>query len=137
MVHSANDRTSQKLQDRILEHVPKSIRSCSSSRKTYFLLVGANFPPSLIPCILVLIQPLDFNYYKILPVLNIVMTADFLFLFKAVFLPTYLLLKSVSSKLLTPLSAYKKNSCTHRKDCAQKTLSHWSFFSQSLLGFFL
>ena len=60
----------------------------------------------------ILIQPLDFIFYKILPALNIMMTADFLFLPKAAHLFIYLLLKPLSSKLLTPLSADKKNSCT-------------------------
>ena len=61
-------RTSQRLQDRIKQHVPKSIRSCSFSQKRllYFLLVGANLPPRLIPSLLPLIQPLDFIFYKIL-----------------------------------------------------------------------
>ena len=49
----------------------------------YFLLVGANLPPRLIPSLLPLIQPLDFIFYKILPALNIMMTGDFLFLPKA------------------------------------------------------
>ena len=53
-------RTSRRLQDRIKQHVPKSIRSRSSSHKRYFLPVSANLPPSL----LLLIQPLDFILYK-------------------------------------------------------------------------
>ena len=63
-------RTSQRLQDRIKQHVSKSILSCSSSLK-HFLLVGANLPPRLTPNLLLLIQPLDFIFYKILPALNI------------------------------------------------------------------
>ena len=101
--------TSQRLQDRIKLHVPKSIRSCSS-KNAYFLLAGANLPPRLIPSLLLLIQPLDFIFYKILPALNIMMTADFLFLPKAAHLFIYLLWKLLSSKLLTPPSADKKNS---------------------------
>ena len=105
-------RTSQRLQHRIKQHVPKSIRSCSSSQNAYFLLVCANLPSRLIPSILLLIQPLDFIFYKILPALNIMMTADFIFLPKAAHLFIYLLLKPLSSKLLTPPSDYKKNSYT-------------------------
>ena len=104
--------TFQRLQDRIKQHVPKSIRSCSSSRNAYFLLVGANLLPGLIPSLSFLIRPLDFIFYKILPVLNIMMTADFLFLPKAADHFIYLLLKPLLSKLLIPLSADKKNSCT-------------------------
>ena len=81
-------------------------------KNAYFLLVGANLPPGLIPSLLLLIQPLDFIFYKILPVLNIMMTADFLFLPKAAHLFIYLLLKPLSSKLLTPPFADKKNSYT-------------------------
>ena len=105
-------RTSLGLQDRIKQHVSKSIRSCSSSQKRFFLLVGANLSPRLMPSLLLLIQPLDFIFYKILPALNIMMTADFLFLPKAAHLFIYLLLKPLLSKLLTPPSADKKNSCT-------------------------
>ena len=109
-------RTSQRLQDRIKQHVPKSIRSCELLPKNaYFLLVGANLPPRLIPSLSLLIQPLDFIFYKILPALNIMMTADFLFLPKAAHLFIYLLLKPVSSKLLTPPSADKKNSFAARR----------------------
>ena len=104
--------TSQRLQDRIKQHIPKSIRSCSFSQNAYFLPVGANLPPRLIPSLLLLIQPLDLIFYKILPALNIMMTADFLFLPKAAHLFIYLLLKPLSSKLLTPPSADKKKSCT-------------------------
>ena len=54
----------------------------------------------------------------------------------AALLSIYLLLKSLSSKLLTPPSADKNNSCTQLKDCSPMTLSHWSFSSKSGLGFF-
>ena len=100
-------RTSQRQQDRIKQHVLKSMHSCSS-KNAYFLLVGANLPPRLIPSLLLLIQPLDFIFYKILPALNIVMTADFLFLPTAAHFFIYLLLKPLSSKLLTAPSADKK-----------------------------
>ena len=104
--------TSQRLQDRIKQHVPKSIVLALLPKNAYFLLVGTNFPPRLIPSLLLLIQPLDFIFYKILPALNIIMTADFLLLPKAAHLVICLLLKPLSSKLLTPPSADKKNSYT-------------------------
>ena len=78
----------------------------------YFLPVGANLQPSLIPSLLLLIQPLNFIFYKILPVLNITMTVDFLFLPKTAHLSIYLLLKPLLSKLLTLPFADKKNSFT-------------------------
>ena len=104
-------RTSQRLQNRINNMSP-NLSVLAFSKNAYFLLVGANLPPRLIPSLLLLIQPLDFIFYKILPALNIMMTADFLFLPKATHLFIYLLLKPLSSKLLTPPSADKKNSCT-------------------------
>ena len=104
--------TSLRLQDRIKLHVPKPIALAHFSRNTYFLTFSANLPPSLIPTLMLLIQPLDFIFYKILPVLNIMMTVDFLFLFKAAVLSIYLLLKPLSSNLLTLPSADKNNSCT-------------------------
>ena len=81
-------------------------------RNAYFQPVGANLLPRPIPCFLLLIQPLDFTCYKILSVLNIMMTVDSLFLPKVALLSIYLLWKPLSSKLLTPPSADKKNSCT-------------------------
>ena len=45
--------------------------------------------------LLLLIQPLDFMLYKILPVLNILMTVNSLFLLKAALFSIYLLLKSL------------------------------------------
>ena len=66
-------------------------------RNAYFLPVSANLSPSL-TSILHLIQPPDFSFYKILPVLNIMMTMDSLFLPKD---STNLLLKTLSSKLVT------------------------------------
>ena len=79
-------------------------------RNAYFLLVNANLPPRLIPSLLLLIQPLDFIFYKILPVLNTMMAADSLFLPKAPILSICLLLKPLSSKLLTLPSSDKKHS---------------------------
>ena len=46
--------------------------------------------------LLFLIQPLDSTFYKILSVLNIMMTVDSLFLPKAALLSIYLLLKPLS-----------------------------------------
>ena len=65
------------------------------------------------------------------------MTVDFLFWPKAALVSIYLLLNPLLSKLLTPLSADKKNSCT-----ALKIVYYWRsriglFFSQSWLSFFL
>ena len=131
-------RTSQRLQDRIKHHVPNLSVLALLPKNAYFLLVGANLPPRLIHSLLLLIQLLDFNFCKMLPVLNIMMTVDSLFLSKAAFLSIFLVLKPLLSKLLTPPSADKKNSCkVQLKNCALMTLSHWSFFSQSRLGFFL
>ena len=84
-------------------------------KNAYFLLVGANLPSRLIPSLSLLIQPLDFIFYKILPALNIMMTADFLLLPKAAHLFIYPLLKPFSLKLLTQPSADKKNSCTAKR----------------------
>ena len=53
-------RTSQRLQDRIKQHVPKSIRSCSSSQKRLLSARRCKSSPRLIPSLLLLIQPLDF-----------------------------------------------------------------------------
>ena len=121
---------SVKLQDRIKQHVQLQDRikqqGCRTEsnnmspnlfvlallpKNAYFLLAGTNLPPRLIiRSLLLLIQPFDFIFYKILPALNIMMTADFLFLPKAAHLFIYLLWKLLSSKLLTPPSADKKNS---------------------------
>ena len=95
-------RTFQRLQDRFKQHLPKSIRSCSAFHKRLLPAVGVNLTPTPIPCLLLLIQPLEFTFYKILSVLNIMMTVDFLFLPKAALLSIYLLLKPLSSKLPTP-----------------------------------
>ena len=104
--------TSQRLQDRIKQHVPKSIRSCSSSQKRLLPARCCKSSTQTNTSLLLLIQPLDFIFYKILPALNIMMTADFLFLPKAAHLFIYLLWKLLSSKLLTLPSADKKNSYT-------------------------
>ena len=97
----------QRLQDRIKQHVPKSIRSCSSSQKR--LLPARRCKSSTQTNIQSLASAFDFIFYKILPALNIMMAADFLFLPKFAHLLIYLLLKSLSSKLPNPPSADKKN----------------------------
>ena len=105
--------TSQTLQDRIKQQVSKSILSCSSLPETHsFCSFFPNFPHHLIPIRWLRIQQLDYIFYKILPVNNIMMTVDFVFLPKNAVLSVYLLLKPLSSKLLTPPSADKVNSCT-------------------------
>ena len=60
-----------------------------SKRQGISLLVSANFPPSLISSLLLLIWPLEFIFYKILPALNIMMT-DSLFLPKTTLISIYL-----------------------------------------------
>ena len=125
-------RTSQSLQDRIKQLVSKFIRSCSFLFPTnaYFQLVGANLPSRLIPSLFLLIQPLDFIFYKILSVVNIMMTVGSLFLPKAVMLfKPYLCFLSHFYQNSYPVPSDKKNSLM--------TLSHWSFSRQSRLGFFL
>ena len=105
-------RTSQGLQDRIKQHVPKSIRSCSSSQKHLLsacpckssTLTNTQSLASDSAIGLHLLQnPTCASHYD---------AVDFLFLPKAAHLFIYLLLKPLSSKLLTPPSADKKNSCT-------------------------
>ena len=59
-------------------------------RNAYFLPVSANFPPSLIPSLLLRIQTLDFIFNKILPVLYITMTVQSLFLHKTARSPFHL-----------------------------------------------
>ena len=105
-------RTSQRLQDRIKQHVSKSIRSCSSSQKRVLPARRCKSFTQTVTQSLASDSRLDFIFYKVLPALNIMMTADFLFLPKAAHLFICLLLKPLSSKLLTPPSADKKNSYT-------------------------
>ena len=103
---------SQRLQDRIKQHVLKSIHSCSSSQKCLLPAYRCKCSTILIPILLLPIQPLDYIFYKILRVRNIMKTVDCLMLPKAAHLSTYLLLKPLLSKLLTPPSADKNNSRT-------------------------
>ena len=71
------------------------------------------FPQQIfVELLLLLIQPLNFNFNKILSELNIMMTVDFLLLPNAALLSMYLLLMPLLSKLPTPSSADEKNSCT-------------------------
>ena len=105
-------RTSQRLQDRIKQHVLKSIRSCSSSQKR---LLPARWYKSSTQTntqslasdsaigLHLLQNPTYAQHYD---------DADFLFLPKAAHLFIYLLLKPLSSKLLIPPSADKKKSYT-------------------------
>ena len=69
-------RTCQRLQNRIKQDVPKSIRSCSSSQKR--ILRARQCKSSTQPNIQSRASDsaLDFIFYKILPVLNSMMTAD-------------------------------------------------------------
>ena len=80
-------RPSERLQDRIKQHVFKSIRSFSSSQKR-ILTVSANLPLSLMPSLLLLLQPLNFIFYKILPALNIMMTVDFYYCHRRLSVPS-------------------------------------------------
>ena len=62
----AVSHTSQSLHDKIKQHVPKSIRSCSCSQKRILPAVYAKLPLSLISSLLLFIQPFVFIFYKIL-----------------------------------------------------------------------
>ena len=103
-------RTSQRLQDKIKQRVPNPSALALLSRNAYFLPVGANLPPRPILSLLLQIQPLGFTFYEILALLSIMMTVDFLFLPKAALRSIYLLLKPLSSKLLTSPSCRQKES---------------------------
>ena len=105
-------------------------------RNPYFLPICANLPFTVIPSLLLLIQPLDFISFKILSVFILMMTEDLLSLLEVALLSIYLLLKPLLSKLLTPPIADKKIRVLF-KECALMTFFHWSFSSQSRLGLFL
>ena len=94
-------RTSQRLQDRTKQHVPKSIRSCSSSQKRLLPARRCKSFTQTNNQSLASDSAIGFHVYKILSALNMMMTANFLFLPKAAHLFIYLLLKPLSSKLLT------------------------------------
>ena len=76
---------SQRLQGKIKQPFPNLSVLTVLLRNAYFLPVDANL---LIPSLLLLIQPLDFIFYKILPVFNIMMTVDSLFSPKAALFPS-------------------------------------------------
>ena len=83
--------TFQRLQSKSKQHVPKFICSCFFSRNAYFLHVVVILPPRPIPSsLLLLILPLDFIFYKIRSVRNIMMTVDSLFSPKAALLSIYI-----------------------------------------------
>ena len=74
------DPTSQRLQDRIKQHIPKSIRSCSSSQKR---LISACLSKSSTQS---LASDSAIGPYLLQnPVLSMMMTVDFLFLSKIFF----------------------------------------------------
>ena len=100
--------TSRRPQDRIKQHVPKSIRFCSSSQKRLLPARRCKSSTQTNTQSLASDSAIGLHLFQILPALNIMMTADFLFLPKAAHLFIYLLLKPLSSKLLTPPSADKK-----------------------------
>ena len=118
-------RTSQRLQDRIKQHVPKSIRSCSSSQKRLLptrrckssTQTNNQYLASDSAIGLHLLQnPTCAQHYD-----------DSRFSIRAQgrspFHLLYLLLKPLSSKLLTPPSADKKNSCTAERLYTNDTFS--------------
>ena len=83
--------------------------------------MSPNLPLRPIPSVLLLIQPLDFNFYIILPVPNIIMTVDFLFLPKAALHLSAL--EAAFVKTSNPPSDDKKNSCTAWRLCTNDALS--------------
>ena len=95
-------------------------------RNACFLPVDANLPPRLIPSPLLLILPLDFIFYKIQSVLNIMMTVNSLFLPKAASLFIYLLffpfLYFHQNFQPRPLPT-KKNSCIAQRFCTNDAFS--------------
>ena len=109
------------------------------SRNAYFLPVNENLPPRLIPNLLLLIQALDFIFYKIQSVLNNMMVVDSLFLPKAAPLSIYqLFFPSIYfHQNFQPRPLPTKKIRVQLRDCVLMTPSQWSFSSQSRLGFFL
>ena len=96
--------------DRIMHLVLESILSCSSFQKS--ILPAPQCKASNQPntnSFLLLIQPLDFTFYKVLSVLNIMMTWDSLFLSKTALLSTFSLLNTFNFYLLKNLSRQKKS----------------------------
>ena len=121
-------RTFQRLPDRIKQHVPQFIRSCSFFQKRLLPARRCNSSTETNTQSLASNSAIGLHLYKILSELNID-ESKFSILAQNRSLFIYLLLKPLSSKLLTPFSADKKNSLL--------TFSHWSFSRQSRLGFFL
>ena len=75
------------------ERLPSELNKIKFILQTNGYPSRLNLPPNIIPSFLILIQPLDFIFYKILPVLCITMTVDSQFLPLAAFLFIYPLLK--------------------------------------------
>ena len=96
-----------------LAHLPKN---------AYFLLVLTNLPPSLIPSLLLLIQPLNFFFYKILVVLNNIMTVDSLILAQGRS-PFHLSALEATCIKINPALCRSKNSCTAQRLRTNNALS--------------
>ena len=103
-------RTSQRLQDRIKQHVPKSIRYVLP-QNVIFQFANANISPSqqLKFNLSRMIRPLDFTSYAIPLALKTMMTTCSPFSQKNVRHFIFQLLKPTLLKLLTIFSAEKKN----------------------------
>ena len=100
-------RTSQRQQDRIKQHVPKSIRSCSSSQKR--LLPARQCKSSTQTNTQSLASNSAIGHHLLQNPTCAQHYDDSRFSILAQDLFIYLLLKPLSSKLLTPPSADKKN----------------------------
>ena len=102
--------TSQRLQSTIEPHVSKPICSPSSSHKRLFSVSRFKSSIQTNTQYFASDSATGLQFLPNLALLNIIMTVDFLFLPKAVLLSICLLLKPISSKLLTSPFADKKNS---------------------------
>ena len=116
-------RTSQRLQDRIKQHVPKSICCCSSSQKRLlparrcksWAQTNTQSLASDSAIGLYLLQnPSCAQHYD---------DSRFSIFAQGRSLFIYQLLKPLSSKLLTPPSAGKKNLCTAQRYCTNDAFS--------------
>ena len=107
-------RTSQRLQDRTKQHVPKSVRSCSSSQKR--LLPARRCKSSTQTNTQSLASDSAIGFHLLQNPTGTQHYDDSRFSIlvqgRSLFHLQYLLLKPLLSKLLTPPSADKKNSCT-------------------------
>ena len=83
-----------------------------------------------------MIQLLDFIFYKILPELKIIMSADFAILAQGRSRFHLSALEATFIKASNPALCRKETIRVQLKDCGLMTLCHWSFSSQSRLGFF-